>query len=108
MTLSLPTKVFALAPPVKKEKEVEKKKKATVKKAQPQKNSGKSSGDSIDWESASFDGWKVIKVLIDRCTLPNIIDRIVLTDLKHRTKDSLGAFLKLIILSLLQIQSCIL
>ncbi|EHA8587489.1 hypothetical protein COCNU_scaffold002416G000020 [Cocos nucifera] len=53
-----------------------------------------SSDDGTDGEHSPFDDWKVIKTLIDGCKLPDIIDQIVLTDLKQWTKDSLGAFLK--------------
>ncbi|EHA8588278.1 hypothetical protein COCNU_scaffold004613G000010 [Cocos nucifera] len=95
MTSSPTAEVPVPVPPIKKEKEMGKKrKKRLIKKAQPQHNSGESSGDNIYSEKASFNEWKVDKSLVDGCILPNIMDRIVLTDLEQWMKDSLGAFLK--------------
>ena len=93
------TEVQTSEPPMEREEEVEKKKKKRKEKSAIAKvrckigSRGSNDSDKV-LEKNPFNNRGIIKRLIDWCTLPKVMDRIIKADLKQRIWDSLGSFLE--------------
>ncbi|EHA8587656.1 hypothetical protein COCNU_scaffold002905G000010 [Cocos nucifera] len=82
MTLSPPAEVPASTPLL--EEEIGREKKEYCQKGSIPTEFGGSNDDSIDWDNASFDDWRIVKTLVDTCVLPHIVKRITCTNLDQQ------------------------